>query len=253
MKKLMSLLLALTLLCSLSLVSCSKSPVETVAEALAKTSALEEYEAEMIMEIVMEVNGEKVEVPVEIDMKVKDAKSEHPTAEMKMEMEMMGADVDTDVYVEGEWAYITMGVMKYKAKADEAGMEPTYSEDMLKEIPAEILETAQVIEEDDGSVTLSVDIPEDVFADIFDEMIESMGESAGTSYADLKVKDTHVEITVKDGYVTSYKMDYTMEMSVMGMTVTAEASAVMTFKNIGQPVTINPPKDYKDFPENPLF
>ena len=257
MKKWMSLLLVLGLLCSLplSLGSCAKKPAAIVVEALAKTAALEEYEAEMVMKVVMEVNGEKVEIPVEMDMKVKDAKSEHPTAFVEMEMEVMGVGMNTDAYVEGEWVYISMGAIQYKAKAEDAGMEPTYSEDMLKEIPLEILETAEVVENADGSITLSVDIPEDVFEDIFDEMIDSMNETAGASLTDLDLKlmDTRVKITVKDGYVTVYQIDYTMEMTVMGSTVKAEASAVMTYKNIGQPVTITPPENYQNFPENPLY
>lgn len=255
MKKWMSLLLVLGLLCSLplSLGSCAKKPAAIVVEALAKTAALEEYEAEMVMKVVMEVNGEKVEIPVEMDMKVKDAKSDHPKAFVEMEMEVMGTGVNTDVYVEGEWAYISMGAIQYKAKAEDAGMEPTYSEDMLKEIPSEILETAEVVENADGSVTLSMNVPEDMFEDIFDEMIESMNETAGASFTDLKLKDTHVKITVKDGYVTVYTMDYTMEMTVMGSTMEAQASAVMTYKNIGLPVTITPPENYQNFPENPLY
>ena len=267
MKKLISLLLVLCLACTAMMISCAKdpatnddppaekplTPAEQVSEAIKKIDALSDIDFDMNMDIKMNVSGTEMEIPVKMNYKIKGVHAENPVIYNKTEMTMMGETMVTETYVEGEWAYMVMDDIKYKMKAEDADMDIS-TDDMLKDLPEEIMKTAETVENADGSITMKVSVPADKFGEIFDEMIEGMNSSMGGSEVDeIKLNNASVETTIKDGYVISYIIGYDMEMSMMGETVTAQATASITFNNVGKEVTITFPEGYKDFEEVPMY
>lgn len=267
MKKLISLLLVLCLVCTAMMISCTKdpstnddppaekplTPAEQVSEAIKKINALSDLDFNMNVDIKMNVSGTQMEIPMKSNCKIKDVHAENPVIYNKTEMTMMGETMVTETYLEGEWAYMVMGDIKYKMKAEDADMD-IGTDDMLKELSEEIMKTAETTENADGSITMKVSIPADEFEEIFDEMIEGMNSSMGGSEVnEIKLNNASVETTIKDGYVMSYIIGYDFEMSMMGETVTAQATASITFNNVGKEVTITFPEGYKNFEEVPMY
>ena len=63
----------------------------------------------------------------------------------------------------------------------------------------------------------------------------------------MQINDAVAKLTVAIGYVTSYDLSFTMEITMEGITSSAEATAAITYENPGQAVTITPPEGYQSF------
>ena len=262
-KKLISLLLALTVLCTgLFLTGCgnedvpeetkAKTAFEIIDEALQKTQNLESMDAKIEMEMSMGADGFTMTIPMSIKIMGKDLKAEKPVLSTVISMSMLGQSIEMEIYQEDQWAYMVMDEMKYKLNVKDATDELDYAENadyMLQEIPEELLKDVQPVTAADGSQTFTVNFPEETFDRIYDELIESVGSNMGTDIEDAKISDAVATITVADGYVTVYDLAFNMEMTAEGVSTTTAVKATCTYNNPGQPVTVTPPEGYQDFEE----
>ena len=76
-----------------------------------------------------------------------------------------------------------------------------------------------------------------------------MTDSMGVAATGLTISDAVVEITVKDGYVQTYGVDFSMVMTIEGVSFTATAECEMVYENPGEAVTVTLPKGYESFRE----
>ena len=250
MKKIVSLCLIVCVLLSMTLVFTSCQNAEkTVDKALEKTGELESYAAQMNMKITMTGAGITTTIPMTMKMKVEDAKSETPKAEIDMSMEMFGETMEAKYYTSGEWAYFVDDENSYKMKLDDADIDSDYSEDMMKKLPADLLKDVEVVKNDDKSKTVTVSIPDETFNELFDDLLDMMTDSMGVAATGLTISDAVVEITVKDGYVQTYGVDFSMVMTVEGISFTATAECEMVYENPGEAVTVTLPEGYESFRE----
>lgn len=263
-KRIVALLLVLVVLCTgVVMTACGGSdvPPETVAkksvadlinDAMEKTSALDEMSAVMKMEFNMAMEGMTLSIPITVDMKAKDMMSENVTMSMVMNMALLGQEIEMEMYQEGQWAYVVMGDMKYKSSVEDVGDELDYTDtvnDMLVEIPEELLNDLELVMEADGSQSLTISFSDEKFSEIYNDLIQAMNAEAGMEMGELKISDAVVKVTVADGYVTVCDISFTMEVTAEGVTTTMDAKASVTYENPGQPVTITPPEGYQDFEE----
>jgi hypothetical protein len=262
-KRLISLFLALTILCTGFLFAgCGnenapeetkvKTTFEIINEALEKTANLESMAAEMKMEMTMAAEGMTMLIPMTMKLKAKDMKSESPVISMVVSMTMLGQDIDVELYQEGQWAYMVMGDMKYKTDAKDMEGEYDYAEsadDMLQQIPEELLKDAELVKAEDGSQSVTISFPEEKFAEIYDDFIESVNSDTEVDVGVMKIADPVVKITMSNGYITVYDIAFTMEMTVEGVTSSTEVKATLTYEDPGQEVTITPPEGYQEFEE----
>ena len=265
-KRLVAMLLALTVLCTgILFTACGgegtaettetvveKSVSEVINEALKKTENLDFMSAVMKMEMNMAAEGITMSIPITAKIKAKDIKSENPIASVVVTMSMFGQEIDIEMYQEGQWAYMVMADMKYKTNAEDMEGEYDYADsanDMLQEIPEELLKDAELVKAEDGSQTVTLSLPGEKFAEIYDDLIESVNSETGTEMGEMKISDAVVKITVDNGYVTVCDIAFTMEMTVEGVTSSTEVKTTLTYENPGQEVTITPPEGYQDFEE----
>lgn len=262
-KRLISLLLALTILCTgILFTGCGneKTPEETkdkttfeiINEALEKTENLESMAAEMKMEMNMAAEGMTMSIPMTMKLKAKDMKSESPIISMVVSMTMLGQDIDIEMYQEGQWAYMVMGDMKYKANAEDMESEYDYTEitdDMFQQIPEELLKDVELVKAEDGSQSVTIALPAEKFAEIYDDYIESVNSDTEIDLGEMTITDPVVKITIANGYVTVYDISFKMEMTVEGVSSSTEVKTTLTYENPGQEVTITPPEGYQEFEE----
>lgn len=262
MKKLLSLVLMAALALSLvfALASCEQlTAYQLVSDAVAKTNGLDAVDAEMKMNMKTVTSGITMDVPVTMSMKATGLKGENPIVSANMVMPILGEEMPIEVYNEGDDFYIVMAGEGMKMKAGEYTEEYDVSSDfmdVIKALPEDVLKDVEIVKNSDGTKTVSVAISDAVFAEVYKDLLDSTKESAGGADlgADVSVSGAKVEITVnKDGYVSSYKTSFTMEMtiSVLGQEIktTTEADIAVTYKNPGAAVTITPPEGYQNFPE----
>lgn len=262
-KRLISLLLALAVLWSgILFTGCGnenapdkvkeKSTFEVISDALKKTENLESMAAEMKMEMNMAAEGMTMSIPMTIKLKGKDMKTDNPVISMVVSMTMLGQSIDIEMYQEGQWAYMVMGDMKYKANAKDMESEYDYTEsvdEMLQQIPEELLKDVELVKAEDGSQSVTIPFPADKFAEIYDDFIESVNSETEVDVGEMKITDSVVKLTIANGYVSVYDVAFTMEMTVEGVTSSTEAKVTLTYENPGQEVTITPPEGYQEFEE----
>ena len=83
---------------------------------------------------------------------------------------------------------------------------------------------------------------------MYADLIDDMTDTAEILSANVQIKDAEVSITVKDGYIQSYSIDYDVVVEASGVTMRYGASASVTYNNPGKTVTITPPAGYQSFP-----
>ena len=231
---------------------------ELVNSAWKKMEALDCMDAKMIMNISMKVDGISMDIPIEYDLKAVGLQSDSPKMAMIMSMEMFGVTVETDVYVEDDYCYMSSMGQKMKVKAEDVSDYDALDQanDIMVDLDEEYLKDVAVVPGSDGKKTVTLTMNADEFMDEFKDLIDSVGENAasGSSLEDIDISNVSIEITVdKNGYIDTYKVAFDMAMTVdvMDSTSTATASADMNiqYRNPGQSVTVTPPADYKSYPE----
>lgn len=249
-KRVLSFVVALLVLCSLLTGCGQQSTAEVLEAALEKTEALDSVSAQMKIEMEMEAEGISMSIPMTIDLKCKNATSENPIIWAKLATEMFGQSVEIEVYQEDQWVYMVAGDMKYKTKSEDATDEFDYSDDILQELPEELLEGVELVKNDDGSQSATVSIPGEMFTEVYGDLVESILSDDSVELSQIKISDAVVKITVDKEYVAAYDLSFVMEMTSDGVEVKTEAKASITFDDPGGAVEITPPEGYKDFEES---
>lgn len=274
MKKILSVLLAVCMLFAVATTSgCTLSTAKTIEDAIKKTEALDEIDATLFMELSMNM-GFSITVPITVNMKAKNVKSQTPTVYADMTVPMMGMELKTGVYQENDMLYVSSSGLNYKMKISESDGEYDYVGDVnniIKDIPEDLLENIEFVKNDDGSQTATVTIDDARFKEIFKDLVMDSAEDSSmddtyendeiTDIVDdimqnISIKDATVKITVKDGYVSVYEISYSMTVTIESVETTSAVKASVTYNNPGKAVEITPPdgyKDFGDFSEDGLF
>jgi len=258
-KRLFALFLAISLsVIGTLLVSCQREPTaaELLEKASEKTAALEAYSAVMDMKMKMNMMGMSMDIPMTVDMKVKNQK-DNLIMLAKYDMSMFGQEIQMDLYLEDGWMYFTMAetdfteAEKYKTNYSEVMDEFDFTgdvEDLMQDLPEDLLTDVVPVKNEDGSRTVTVAIPDEIFDEVFDDLVEGMGEMGGAT-GDVSIKDATMEATVlKSGYYSDYKVEFSMSMNVSGIETECKAEISIHYNEPGSPVEIVPPAGYKDYP-----
>lgn len=252
-KRIISLLLVICFLCAM-LTACEETTSDMINNALKKTQALDSMNAEMHIDMEMSMQGMTLSIPITAAIKATGLQKENPTVLTDVSMSMFGQNIDVQLYQEGEWSYLVIADMKYKAKTADLEGEYDYSGDvdsMLQSIPEELLKDVKAKKNDDGSQTVTVSIPDEQFSEIYSEFLKDINSTTGADVdtTDLKIKDAVVTITVLNGYISVYDMELTMDMTVSDVATTSKIKASVTYKDPGKDVQITPPSGYQSFEE----
>lgn len=257
-RRILSTFLMLCLLLTSVAVLASCGRVEkTLEKAMEKTSALDEYEVDIHQVSTMDMDGEQVKVIVNTNMKVKDAKSETPTILMEMEVQVGSRKQTAVTYLEGTWMYVVNGSSGYKINIQEK--EETAEEylgqvdSVVKMLPEDTMKDAKVDREDGKKIitaTIEGKLMDDVYEELVNKVLEDSGlDDATLSQVSLSFDDAEVEIVIKDDYILSYEVDYDMDMTVMGESMTSSNSVKLKYLDPGSSVHITPPEGYRNFKE----
>ena len=250
MKKLISFVLALSmLLCTaMALSSCGEetSPERMVVSALEKTNALDDYAGKMKIMMSLEMSGQTIAIDMITDMKMENANSDDIKAQMDIEMWMLGSKITMTSYRDKEWVYTVDPDGSYKTKILEE--EENQMDTILKELPSELFEGIEIVNEEDGSRSVTVAIPDETFNEIYSDLLETVKESFAAQDATVTISNAVVKINVKGDLVASYDISFDMETSVAGTTGTVEVTATVEFTQY-EGVQVTFPAGYESFPE----
>lgn len=262
---------ALLLVVALVFAGCSspqgskeQTAYELVKSASEKNLALDSSQLEISLNMKMSLMGMTIEMPT--NYSIKTAKEDgHTIASAVMEMNVMNESIKMDLFVDKDYVYLSENVENIKAKLPitsdlAAGYDVSkMGEDIIKELPEDILKDVQIVKNDDGSKTVNVAIAEDRFNEIFKDYTDAaldsvLSELSDDSGMEIKFSNAKADITVnKDGYVSDYNLsfDMNMKMNVEGITMDLSASVDSTCKyiNPGNKITVERPADLDTYTE----
>lgn len=215
--------------------------------------------------------GFSVTIPVTVNMKAENIKTSTPTMLASMSMPMMGIELKSDIYMEGDMFYVSESGINYKLKVDESDEDYDYVgsvNSIIKDIPEDLLESVELVKNDDGSNTATISVDDARFKELFkdfvcksaqDTIIDDDDEENTDADDDIEnnfmdnilekitVTDATVKVTVKNGYVLVYELSYSMKVSTIIGESTSSVKASVTYNNPGEPVEITPPEGYKNY------
>jgi hypothetical protein len=260
--KLLALATAILLLCA-ALTACGKpTTYEVVSEAVDQTLALDGMSATMEINMDMEMAslGTSVEIPMTTTIKASGLQSDAPVILTTVSMSLMGMNMDTTTYIEGDYMYMSVMGGNYKVKVEDTSEYDGMSDvdNLIKALPEALLSEIVATENADGTKTVKVSVPDEMLSNIYSELISQVQASAaeGATITTCTIADAEVEITIdENGYISvydmSFLMDFNMSIEGMSMDVSTDVDVKVTYENPGEPVTVTPPAGYQDFTEVP--
>lgn len=255
MKKIFSLALALCMLIGMvSLSSCTQSRAELVKNALKNTQELESLEAKAEIDVTIGSQGFSITVPIVVDVKGQGIGTSKAKMYEKMTLTAPGQSVSATMYADEDWLYVSESGVEYKISTEDAadmGEDPGEEvNDIMRELPEEALDGASEEKYSDGRRVFTVDMNEEDFNETFDDLVKSLGESvAGTGIEGFGFEDAVVKITVKNGYISEYDMEFKITTVLDGVEMDMIVDVDLTIIDPGQDVTVLIPDSYKAFPE----
>lgn len=248
-KRILALALTLLMICGLFAGCGQKSAYQTVAEAVAKTQALEAMDVKMEMDMTINSDVMTMSMPITLEMKAKDTKSENPVILTNLSLSMLGQSIEAQIYQENGWTYAAMGDQKYKTQSEPQTDQYDYSEEMLQIIPEELMQDVKLEKGEDGAAKATISISGEKFMEVYADLVDQISDSLGDS-EDLNVKDAQVVISVKNGYISTYEISFSLEETAGEDVTSLDVKASITYNNPGKSVEITPPEGYQDFPES---
>lgn len=251
-KRILALALVLVMVCGL-FAGCSQEgtsalqgDAKAISDAVSNTVALDDISLDMKMNMSMSAAGMTVAMPVNMKVKTLDGSSSNPTVWTEFSISILGQKLEGLLYQEDGWSYVVQGETKFKSQNENRVGEYNYSSEIMQQLPDSILETAEIVKNDDGSITATVSIPSEEFSEIYGDLVDKLNTESGTD-VDIQISDAVVTITAKGEYLSEYGITFSMDVTTSGVTTTMDIDTAVTFDNPGQPVKITPPEGYQDF------
>ncbi|MDO5550467.1 MAG: hypothetical protein Q4F76_04805 [Lachnospiraceae bacterium] len=239
MKKLLSIVLTMTLV--LSLAGCSKPDPREIYDAASKKSGeladmAMTYETDMKM-----IQGEDtLDMTMSMEMKMTGINSDNLRYVAEGTTSAMGQEIPMSMYYEDGWYYMdTMG-QKFKYAMDMETMMEQIKQSMGNANMSSEYLTDITAEKDGDSQILTFTADASKLDSYVQDIMGMMGTGMeGVSYT---IHEMSGEAVVnKEGYFSSSKILMKMDMTVEGESVAMEIDMDVVYQNPGQSVTIDTP------------
>ncbi len=249
MKKILSLIIALSLLMSLMLVSCKKETAETLVNgAMAKIDGHEAVEIDAKIEMAMSMMGMEFEMPIELKVQT----AEHGAKSYSLTtVSDFGQTESAETYAEGDWVYALtngVGTKMSREKAEEKLRDLSFI-NFLTGIAPEAYEGVEITKNEDGTKSVELTVNKDQLGGFYAGLVEGLTESAGGDSSDVTVSDANIKISVKGGEISGYTMSFDVTITMMGIEAAVECIVECDYVAFDDDVKITPPEGYLDFPE----
>ena len=227
-----------------------KSAAELFNSAVEKTDNLNSAELKLSMKVTGELDGKLQTVPIDALLKAKNMLSDNPVIYSLIKTEMSGQKKEIESYLEDGWLYVVADGERYKAHADDDDDNEVLQyidtlDNILEEIPKEILDKAEIKNNTDGSKSITVTPSSEEFCRIYEDLVE--GFSYDGEDSSLNMSSISINVTLKSGYIKKYSVDFSVNEEGKGDNEKREISISAEFINPGKKPKITPPEGYESF------
>lgn len=214
-----------------------------VKNATEKTLAAKSYDAKVKLTMDGDIMGYESDTVADLVIKMNDGNIRITgTATSSMYGQTETADVD--YFFDGSYAYMSMYGEGYKSPCTAEMFARDYgtATEQIVVLPQSLFAGLS----GDGSnvvVTMDEATCESLFGD---DVIELCYDIVGNDLNQVTTKDAKVTLSVKDGVLASYKVEFTCEMGLTDKAVYVYSQET-TFVSVGAAVTVTGPEGYENF------
>lgn len=233
--KIMACLLVLSMLfVGVAFTSCGETAAEVVEPAFKNTQALKSYKAKMVLAVKCDNETQPVDDTATTEF-------EYDGKKLYAKIGADGEDKPLEKYTNGDLVYTCGG--KATPTIEKLGdkNKMTYAEDLeaLFQAPdAADLEEIEVVENEDGTKSVSVVIPDEELNTKFGEAVSNISVFAASNLA-ISLYDGKMEVVVDaNGYVSSYKVTCAADRTWMGNQLRHDVTIDIAFDAPGTDVTV---------------
>lgn len=251
-KKLAAALLVLSAVCLGGCGSKELTAEEVMEKATAKQQEMTSMDADAVMSMAMEADGQSIDYDMDMNIKADQLNSDDMKMYLEMDMNILGQDMSTTAYYEGGYYYVDSMGTKMKMEMDLSEVNQMVSQNSaFSQIPTEAYKTLEMTEED-GNYVITYVADGSKMTEMIDELMGSMLSSTlgETSDMDISLGDVSGTMTVnKDFYVIDQTMQLDMAMSMEGTEISTSVDMDMVLNNPGEAVTVEEPADLDAYEE----
>ena len=176
---------------------------------------------------------------------------------MDMSYSFLDQDIEASSYIDKEAIYIDVAGTKTKTSISTEDLSE-YESMVINhlELTEDLLKNAERTVQDDAvsvSVTFDGNALREQLMDMFSNSFSDAYSPGMAAVQDIdyisEISDVTMKYTINaDGYITSYGLDFSMNLDMNGTQSSASVSINMTYDNPGQPVEIEVPNldEYED-------
>lgn len=212
-----------------------------VKNAMDKTNAATSTEAKMTYTLAQDLMGMKSESSAELTMQVNGSEI-GITGTVAAE----GTEIPCEYYYDGEYLYMSMYGEGYKmaASLEEFEQQAGGTSEFLVDLPKELFDNASG---DAGNLVLTLDeaAAESLFHDAIAEVVADV---VGDDLSQTTTKDAKITLSVKDGYLAKFRLEFTTEIVAGSDKVTYDYDVALEFIKYSG-VTVTPMEGYENFYE----
>ena len=249
MKKILSLIIALSLVMGLMLVSCKKESAESlVRDAVEKYKTHSTLQDETKSEMVISANGVELEMTIENKATSKNNGSDDFMMHLVTTTTVMGEkNVSEGFYTNGYIYYVENGVGIKTAYSPNTGVSLM---SLVADLPSEAYEGVDIIKNKDGSKTVEFSLSSEQLGEMHTVMAERFNDIMGLEESyDIKVTDTVARITVAKGEISKLELSYNTYATIDGTEVSMRSNMEGNIISFSDDITVTMPEGYLDFPE----
>lgn len=269
MKKLTALILALcTILCMFTLAACgeeepssnnggdtsvsenggnntSGSVYDTVAAAIEKTLKAKSFEANVEDVLKTNLMGNESEVSVKANIKAAELDTDKPKVNYDSNSEYV-----MDCYYNGEWKYFGaegQGTYKSQTSFADFAAEIGMPQAIIVELPEALFKDAKSDKSGD-SLTVTLTVDEATMETLYKETVtDVVYDVVGEDLTQATTKNATIVVTVKEGYVTEYKLSFVSEIVAGSDKVTYDSYNSVSFVSCDKDINVPAPANLDQY------
>ena len=233
--KIVACLLVLSMLCvGFMFTGCSETAAEVVEPAFDNSLALDDYKATLVVSVKSDNETQPVDESVTTEIELSGKKMYVKTGVTGDEKKA------SEYYTDGEYVYSYIGKMGNKKKLTKDNAL-TYAEDLEKIFLAPDsadLEELEVVENDDGTKSVSIAIPDEELNENYAEIVSatSVFSAANTTVV---LYGGKLDVVINEaGYIVSYKLSCKTDRTWIGQQLVHDVTFDISFDQPGAEVTV---------------
>lgn len=242
-----------TIICVAMAMSClsgcgKQDPKEELSKVMEQASKVADIDMTSSMQISMEARGEKFDMPMQMDIKTKDSKSDDISMEMGVNVEVNGQEVEMETYYSKGYYYMDSSGTKVKYAMDVADIKKQLESSMnYQEMTSDMFQEVSLEKQGDHKI-FSFKGNLDKMSSYLEKSLASLENAMDQDFT-YQFSDVDGTITVdKNDEMKELTLNFGMDLTMQEQKISATVTSTNTINATGEAVQLDLP-DFEEYQE----